>query len=373
MLLHIEKSSHHQELEKVSNFIIRLLKYTIEHKNYDKNIFLQHFGQEGKWYLSKSKSEKGPVLLGFLSLFELSTKDKKKLLRAYINDIHFYKYCESEDFKLKSFNLNKSLRETLNKFLVPFYENIFNKTGFKNIENLTHSPFSRVDFLEGYKLTNGKSIKMCPICCGEIEWGDQINSSELDHYFPKSIYPSLAISADNLVPMCHTCNAKAKLGNNPLNSNNKGAIRNVFIPYLHSGIDEMNVNFAFSKKTTFEVKILPKSATDISVKNKIDNFDRIYKVSDRWASKMEWLYDTFLNHLTQRHGNNIDTIQSLQKELEIQKNAAEQGQKEIPFEFLNRCFFDSVLNNQVMQKAMMADYNKRIQPSLTSVQATVQS
>ncbi|PHD71683.1 hypothetical protein COF64_22790 [Bacillus sp. AFS043905] len=376
MLLHIRKSSHNGELEKVSNFIIRLLKFSVEHRKYDKSSFLRQFGQEGEWYLSKSRKANGPVLSGFLSLFQLSIKDRKKLLRAYLNDIQFHKYYESEDFKLKSFNLNQNLRTALNNFLVPFYENIFNKKGFKNIEGLSHSPFSRVEFLEGYKLINGKSIKICPICCGEIEWIDDINSCELDHYFPKSIYPALAIAADNLIPMCHTCNSKAKLGENPLNFNNKGAIRNAFIPFVHTGMDEITVSFKFGKKRKFEVQITPKNPKDPSaksVKHKIENFDRIYKVSDRWAGKIEWLYDSFMYELTERHGNNINTIQSLQKEIETQKNTAELGEKHIPFKYLNRCFFESVLNTQVMQKAVMADYNKRLQPILTSVQTTVQS
>ncbi|PET48521.1 hypothetical protein COJ38_01975 [Bacillus cereus] len=373
MLLHKEKSEYHDQLEKVSNFIIRLLKFSIEHKTYDKNKFLIYFGQEGKWYLTKSKNANGPVLSGFFGLFKLSIKDRKRLLRVYLNDIHFQDFHELEDYKLKSFDLKLNLKTALYNFLVPFYENIFNKSGFKILEGLSHSPFSRKEFLKGYKLTNTQSIKVCSICCGEVEWIDNINSTELDHYFPKSLYPALAINANNLVPMCNTCNSKAKLGENPLNSNCKGDVKNTFIPYLHNGIDEINTSFTFGTRNLFEVQIVPKDPSAVSIEHKIENFDRIYQLSDRWAGKFEWLYDAFMENLTERYNDTLNNFDTLQQEINIEKNIAQRREKDIPFKYLNRCFFESVLNNPIMQKAVMADYTKRTQITLNSVQSTMQS
>ncbi|MED3541308.1 hypothetical protein ABEX53_10515 [Bacillus toyonensis] len=374
MLLPKKKSAYHDQLEKISNFIIRLLEFSIKYKMYNESKFLTYFREEGTWYLTKSKSIKGPVLSGFLGLFELNIEDRKRLLKVYLNDIQFQKLYKSEDYELESYSLEENLRTTLNNFLVPFYQNIFNNSGFQKIEGLSHSPFSRKEFLKGYKLTNEKSIQVCPICCGKIIWTDNMNHSELDHYFPKSIYPALAIAADNLVPMCNDCNTKAKLGKNPLNNNGKGAIRNAFIPYVHSGIDEITINYLLGEKSKFEVEILPNDPADEFVKLRIKNFDRIYNIRERWASDIELLYESFMNVLTARDvdGNNINNIQALQKEIEIQRNAAKQGEEHIPSAYQNKCFFESTLNNQNMQKAILADYNKRTCSSLNSVQPTMQ-
>lgn len=56
-------------------------------------------------------------------------------------------------------------------------------------------------------------IRTCPYCNRQytftltpVEEGEPSTSPEFDHFYPKSLYPTLAVSFYNLVPSCHCCN-----------------------------------------------------------------------------------------------------------------------------------------------------------------------
>ena len=56
-------------------------------------------------------------------------------------------------------------------------------------------------------------IRTCPYCNRQYtftlrpkEKGDPFTSPEFDHFYPKSLYPTLAVSFYNRVPSCHCCN-----------------------------------------------------------------------------------------------------------------------------------------------------------------------
>ena len=69
-------------------------------------------------------------------------------------------------------------------------------------------------------LINELKIKVCPYCNRNYIFNtlDQ-RTDQLDHYFPKSIFPFLALSFFNLVPSCATCNKIKldKVNNLPVN------------------------------------------------------------------------------------------------------------------------------------------------------------
>ena len=57
------------------------------------------------------------------------------------------------------------------------------------------------------------NIRTCPYCNRQYTFtlkpnkkGEPHTSPEFDHFYPKSLYPTLAISFYNLVPSCHCCN-----------------------------------------------------------------------------------------------------------------------------------------------------------------------
>lgn len=76
------------------------------------------------------------------------------------------------------------------------------------------------------------NIRTCPYCNRHYTFtltpkvaGDPFASPEFDHFYPKSLYPTLAVCFYNLVPSCHCCNhgkGKKQLHINPYSSSFDG-------------------------------------------------------------------------------------------------------------------------------------------------------
>jgi len=61
--------------------------------------------------------------------------------------------------------------------------------------------------LYGKSFVEDLNITVCPYCNRNyINSGNNVTMAQLDHFFPKSKYPLLAISFFNLVPCCYACN-----------------------------------------------------------------------------------------------------------------------------------------------------------------------
>lgn len=58
-----------------------------------------------------------------------------------------------------------------------------------------------MDLKEILKIMTKKTQNLCPICQAQIDI-----YHEKDHFLPKSAFPTLAISRNNLFPVCKTCN-----------------------------------------------------------------------------------------------------------------------------------------------------------------------
>lgn len=70
-----------------------------------------------------------------------------------------------------------------------------------------------------YHLVGAYKLRMCPYCHGgHINYhgtGDGRMRPALDHFYPESKYPYLAISLYNLIPSCYQCNSSIKRSEDP--------------------------------------------------------------------------------------------------------------------------------------------------------------
>jgi len=68
----------------------------------------------------------------------------------------------------------------------------------------------------GFELQRENEIYICPYCeknyvnLVETKEGSRNIKPDLDHYYPKSLYPFLACSIENLIPACQVCNSRLK-------------------------------------------------------------------------------------------------------------------------------------------------------------------
>jgi len=98
-----------------------------------------------------------------------------------------------------------------NIFVSNGYDNYFSKTHDDKTINKVKSSVEKK--YHAYKFIEQLNIATCPYCnrnyissISKKKDGDKKTRPEIDHFYPKAIYPFLACSFYNLIPSCKTCN-----------------------------------------------------------------------------------------------------------------------------------------------------------------------
>lgn len=105
-----------------------------------------------------------------------------------------------------------SKKSETNKVLKRILNDVFNYDNFIRV-NKINSNNNRIKW-DAYELLNELKITACPYCNRQYihtyisENGK--TRADIDHFYPKSKYPFLAISLYNFIPSCHTCNSSFK-------------------------------------------------------------------------------------------------------------------------------------------------------------------
>lgn len=190
-------------------------------------------------------------------IVEIKSKDLKLRLKECLDDMII---AEQEFEKLAKisclFTFEDNLcdiRRVSKKEMKNVYSNQMvpkNKPGRNIYDKILSAPFNRT----------------CPIC-------GQRKVSQLDHFLPKTFYPSFVITPINLIPSCAECNKK-KLDKLPVSSETET---------LHPYFDNLGAErFLFSSITNTTIGIInfeiipPKSwseLTSLRVKNHFESFD----------------------------------------------------------------------------------------------------
>lgn len=147
-------------------------------------------------------------------------------------------YLLGEQFKTCS-----DLREYIKEVFVRL-KKVFNYDAFIKKKTVVQKP--ETSTWCGYQLAYQLGARVCVYCNRNYTVTLQINKSgivrpQLDHFYPKSIYPYLSVSLYNLIPACPTCNANLKLDQVMLNEDFEDE-------YMHPYEDEIcnQVRFEFS-------------------------------------------------------------------------------------------------------------------------------
>ena len=180
-----------------------------------------------------------------------------------------------------------------------------------------------------HKLLSLIGIEICPYCQRNYISSYEENNSkkttaDLDHFYPKSLYPFLALSLYNFIPSCQICNSRFK--------GNKDVWSSVY-PY-EEGFDELGVKFRTSKEviseilgerySDFYVKIdyeNLKNKEDVEkVKNSIENLglDRVYKKShnqyiQNLLYNIEKYPENYLENCVEMFESNVDKKKQLEE------------------------------------------------------------
>lgn len=132
----------------------------------------------------------------------------KPYLIGEIQDIERLRYFHKNLNGQKDYSdEEKEKKENIDKIEEAFCYSLFSK------------PHARENKWDAYKFCRGLNIDVCPYCNRQyiftvMEHRDNMQGDnkecvvrpEIDHYYPKSIYPYLSCNLFNFIPSCPTCN-----------------------------------------------------------------------------------------------------------------------------------------------------------------------
>lgn len=136
-------------------------------------------------------------------------------------------------------------------------------------------------YLDKHNFIDEINLGTCPYCNRSYSYTVKDGSikPELDHFFPKSKYPFLAVSYYNLIPSCPTCNGLQVKGEiDPLEfdlADKTKIIDQVLInPYL---IQQSDFEFSYSLKTPY---LLARNYIDINLRVLSPGYNDIFKLEE---------------------------------------------------------------------------------------------
>lgn len=184
---------------------------------------------------------------------------------------------------------NEAWQKAGTQFLQHFY-NDFRKSGFPRclFSAADGRSFAGQDFLKAF-LSENKHLCVCPACDESqfFTYGRNTIRSEIDHYFPKSLYPHLSCHPFNLVPLCNLCNARLKGNRDPLKGpNGRRKLEDIWLPYRDSGLfcqTYLETTLTSPIGCTIFQRISGRSGTNL--RDKIEALGELFDLPSRWDKK----------------------------------------------------------------------------------------
>ena len=200
-----------------------------------------------------------------------------------------------------------------------------------------------------HKLIEKLGITVCPYCnrnfINNIKTvKTKTRTSEIDHFYPKSIFPFFAVSFFNLIPSCKVCN-KIKLANNIkiLNPYDKRFDTNKIIKFSQQITGTQFYYKTEDIKLEIKYKSENKTAEQLA-KNSID----VFKLEDLYNNHK----DIALEILQKQYMYSVDYLETLFKQYEgtLFKN----------MEQLKGIIFGNYISDDEIHKRPLAKFTKDI-------------
>ncbi|SGZ09846.1 Putative uncharacterized protein [Moritella viscosa] len=190
----------------------------------------------------------------------------------------------------------------------------------------------------GRDITNGIDLNICPYCNNEDIETINIEGAEtrpdLDHYYPKSKFPFLALTLSNLIPAGNRCNQKYKRAH---------AMLGYVHPYIRgvSNNTLFNFNYMFDEGRTHD-------ALDITLHEQNDAIDtnfELFRVEEThnkknvktWFLKFEERYQFLSNSGIEPLNNVLDNndLIRIQLDVDIQQSPKDEQFQKLKVDALN--------------------------------------
>lgn len=209
----------------------------------------------------------------FAKRLRLSSKDKADV--ALIRDLFVqYRLLTATAEQIRSIiNGIVSTHTHFSKTVIELLSELFDYTEFQQGKVLAFrkgkfywetpdEPWGGYEYLQYHT----ESLKYCPYCNADTVYAFEKNNtkkprkvvSALDHFYPKSQYPFLALSLYNLVPVCSRCNSQMK------GCTDMADVANPYIEDIHQNVFFFPVigSIQPASNKSCSVAVLPRNGCD---------------------------------------------------------------------------------------------------------------
>ncbi len=183
----------------------------------------------------------------------------------------------------------------------------------KYMKKMYSERFSNNSYKKLYKqyLTIRTSVKICPFCNFPAR-----RAKQLDHYFPKAVFPSLALTPVNLVPICRECNTD-KDDYFSLDQN-KMLIHPYFDEFVNDSFQFIKCRIIEEQEIGFDFYIDKKCLDAITFERINLHFDQL-NLNDLYSMDFDSDFSVIVEELIEIYTDNDETIAKLEVETFIKK------------------------------------------------------
>ena len=178
-----------------------------------------------------------------------------------------------------------------------------------------------------------------------------------DHLLAKDEYPLFGVHPGNLLPICHTCNSKAKLAKDLLRKN--GLRRLSFSPWTESALPT-EIQVTIDDTDVFPRVVVELQGSTADRQEKLDTWNEVYKIKERVEGEFLALREKVGEDVTS------DSEAGFMTGLEQRALAKAGACRVSPFNFWRARVYRAV---QVMDQASREALRQAIQQATPSAQA----
>lgn len=220
-------------------------------------------------------------------LFRLPAARRRAVADAVAHDMEFWQAGDGAGFYLQTAALPEGERALLHDFFLYFNDVVLARKRGPRL-NGRDCPATRAELSLDYYQINPVLNQICPVCLSQRR--NAVRENELDHYFPKSVYPVLAVHPWNLMYICKECNQTYKKDRDCLSDGSR-ALESVYRPYRDTVREHAALEFHWKPGEEHEWVRLRPAVGRGGEMEKISNFDALFQLEERWSIDAERIYE----------------------------------------------------------------------------------
>lgn len=248
--------------------------------------------------------EKKTLINAMHTVADLDDSKKTAILDYFKNNLQFPRWFDPSETPLSTVDVSSigdtNAENALKVILTAFYKVALCSKGLPvDANGNPGGKFEHKQVVEMFVAEN--DLTVCPLCDGDF------NGPEVDHWLPESKFPALSCHPKNLVPICHLCNSPShKHHKPPISLGQSRPFDEWFHPYERPAVGEITIEVTDGKRIHLK-------NTDHLQQKRIDNFDRLIKLSERWSTIYQQHTQDYLRMLA--HKGRIGRIQPTEHDL----------------------------------------------------------